>query len=203
MAGSVLLCWTVDAATSTIAMGLEVQGSGWVAFGVTNQNGGGMTNADITFCSLTAGCTDRWSSQRATPAIDSVQNIAAASVSRPSPGVTRASWTRSLSTGDTAQDRDISLAQQMEIMVAYQASSDSDAFKHTAKTIAYVNFGSGAVPSPGGSTVSTVQINPLDYDNSITVLLGQCGIYWKIIQSNAIINIGVTVSLSSCFSCFS
>ncbi len=194
LSGVVSLCWTVNPApASSISFGLEVQGNGWIAFGITNQNGGGMTNADIVFCSVTAGCSDRWSTQRSTPSLDAVQNINSASVSHPASGFTRAAWTRPLVSGDIVHDRDIILTTQMEVMVAYQANSDSDAIKHTDKTMTYVNFGTGSVPSTGGNTASTVQIDPTNYDHVITVLLGQCGIYWRIIQATATINIGVEV----------
>jgi hypothetical protein len=94
-----------------------------------------------------------------------------------------------LVTGDTNQDRDIFLGAPMEIIVAYQSTFDSDAVKHTDRSIAYVDFGSGNRPVSGGNTISTTQINAANYDYSIAILLGNCGLYWKI-RSN-VISIGL------------
>ena len=188
------ICWTITANT-TIEMIVQARTNGWVAWGIGNQNGGGMSgNADIYMgfynSSNQMEALDMWSNENLSPPRDAVQNVLPGYTGYRAQGTTALRFRRLINTGDAANDRIITPG-ILEIIVA-MGSDDNTNAKHRDAAIGYVDMFTGAGSPPGSATSSTQRIDPLQYQFSAS-LLGDCKLWWKLINGN--------VSISAALEC--
>jgi len=102
--------WTVDNRRQELKLGLEVQTSGWIGFGIGEETSGSMPGADILtgwYNDTTGACSiqDRYALAYAMPVEDGCQNWVLVACNQTN-GKTFLHVTRKLRTNDT-QDRDI------------------------------------------------------------------------------------------------
>ncbi|MHA2275864.1 MAG: fibronectin type III domain-containing protein, partial [Candidatus Kariarchaeaceae archaeon] len=133
VASSFTLHYTVDGATIYIA--LVASGTGWVALGIDPDSGARMLGADIIigYYDGTTNIRDDHGTSETKHEADTTGNILSSAAGE-SGGSTTLEYSRLLNTGDTSEDKIISVGVPTLIIWAYHSSSDGFTLKHGSAT---------------------------------------------------------------------
>jgi hypothetical protein len=129
--GSYLFTWTINEIEATIKVELDVQCTGWIGIGLSQD--GQMSNSDVIMCYYSnnqakALCRDSWANSRSTPPADDslggVDNLTDVTGSVTN-GRTKISFKRNLDTGDS-KDLVIFQGKKMNVIFSYRENGNPD-----------------------------------------------------------------------------
>ncbi len=188
------LFWKLTNVNTSISAAMECSNSGYIAFGFSNQNAGGMTNADMIVgrvVGTTMQVQDYWSSSQATPQLDTTQSLTATSGSRVGGNVTTMFFTRLLSTGD-AKDYIVKPG-LTECIVAFHQSSDLFIYHDRFRSTVFIDFFSGVAPAPPTPAAIDATWNPTAYPNRFDVIPGEFELYWAVDSTQTQVSFAIRV----------
>ncbi len=187
------LWWKLINSNASISAAMECLNQGYLAFGITNQAGGGMTNSDMWIGRVTGGTmtvSDYWSANQGTPTLDTVQSLTATSGSRVG-GNTTMFFTRLLNTGDS---KDYVIKPGLtECIVAMHATSDLLIYHDRNRATVFIDFFSGTAPTAPAPAAIDTTWNPAAYPNRFDAVPGVYEIYWMVDGAAKAINFAVRV----------
>jgi len=149
--------WSVE--NDEVAIGLVVQTTGWVGFGIAEQISGSMRGGDIVTASVSNGTTtivDRYATEHELPSPDSDCQSWTLIAGSESGGFTSVELRRKLDTGDS-QDRPIPPG-RVRVLWAF-GQNDTVAYHEENKGPTVVIFyGAQDTPQVNGTDVQTIQL---------------------------------------------
>lgn len=174
----------VGGATLDAALTCNVQG--WIAFGLSNQAGGGMTNCDVVTGQVVGTnmvVADRWSTSQQAPSYDIPADPQGSLIAVDGSRVgtlTTIWWSRALNTND-AKDRPI-VPGLMEVNFAINPTTDLFAYHDKNRATTYIDFINGIIPMSGATTaVVDATWDPTAYPNRFNVIPGVFEFYWNLV----------------------
>jgi hypothetical protein len=202
------ICWRLTNGNTTIDMIVQARCSGYVAWGIGNQLGGGMAGDSDLYMGFfnSSGqmeAVDMFSQDTNTPPRDPIQNVLPGYTGYRTAGTTALRFQRLLNTGDAAKDRVVT-AGVLEILVAY-GLDDNTNVRHSGAcqrvffsflflmfcskkkkdaALGYVDFFTGLGAAPGGATTSTQRVDPSQYQFRATLMVPFCKLWWSLINGN-------------------